>query len=231
MRSWLVFCCLFLSLPPVAAAGEESGPAAAPAFEAAAADTIRTNLWVTQALLTGIAREVVAAVPGQGRRVSLRARGKHEALPLFETTLYATLLESGHQAYLDEAEADKTDRPIRPAAADIEIRYFFETCELGYPEVGRKFGLWHQWIDREIEISVLVGVVDLASGRLLMDERLQRRFSDRLPSDYLKLVDEPTYKFTSAEPAEGGIRTILEELVVLGALSGLVAIYFTNTGN
>jgi len=215
----------------VAAADETAMPASTPSFDSAAADTIRTNLWTVQALLTDIARETVAVVPGRERRVYLKARGQHEALPLLETALYAMLVESGHEAYLEASATDGTENPVRPAAAEFEVRYLFEDCDLGYPEVGRKFGLWRQWIDREIEISVLISVVELASGRLLMDERLERRFTDRLPSGYMALVDEPTYEFTTAEPAESGLGTIMEELVVLGALTGLVAIYFTNTGN
>jgi len=231
MRACLAIVCLSLALPMSATAVEAVAPTAVPAFDVAAADTIRTNLWVAQALLTDIAREAVAAVPGAGRRVALRARDTHEAGPLLETAFYAALIDAGHDAYLDEAAEEEDDRPIRPVSADYEIRYLFETCELGYPAVGRKFGLWKQWLDREVEISVMVGVVEMDSGRLLLDDRLQRRFTDRLPAGYLDLVDATTYGFTSAEPAAGGIQSIMEELVVLGALTGLVAIYFTNTGN
>lgn len=44
-------------------------------------------------------------------------------------------------------------------------------------------------------------------------------------------MNAPAYEFTTAEPAEGGMRAILEELVVVGALTGLVAVYFANSGN
>jgi len=231
MRACLAIVCLSLAMPLSVTATEAVAPSATPAFDVAAADTIRTNLWVAQALMTDIAREVVAAVPGTGRRVAMRARDSHEAGPLLETAFYAALLDAGHEAYLDEAADEEAEERIRPLAADYEIRYLFETCEMGYPAVGRKFGLWKQWLDREVEISVMVGVVELDSGRLLLDDRLQRRFTDRFPAGYLDDVDAATYGFTSAEPAEGGILTIMEELVVLGALTGLVAIYFTNTGN
>ncbi|MBC8423768.1 hypothetical protein H8E07_06555 [bacterium] len=227
MRSCLAPVCLFLVLIACATAA----PAERPAFDPAAADTVRTNLWVARALFTDIAREAVASVPGRDQGVSLRARGTHDALPLLETALYAALQDAGHRPYLDESDDSGALAPITPDEADYEIRYRFETCQLDYPAVGRRFGLWRNWIDREVEVSALVGVVDLSSGRLLLDDRIERRFNDRVPADFLDLVDESTYAFTTAVPADGGIRTIMEELVVIGALTGLVAIYFTNTGN
>ena len=80
-------------------------------------------------------------------------------------------------------------------------------------------------------MSVLVMVVDLRSGRLLMDERLQRSFGDRVKSDHMQRIDDSVYSFTTSDTAEGGLMSVLEELVVVGALTGLVTIYFANTGN
>ncbi len=231
MRISLALACLLLALSACAAAQDADVPSDTPAFAPAAADTVRTNLWVARALFTDVAREVVAAVPGSGRRVSLRARGSHDAQPLLETALYAALQDAGHRAYLDETDDSDADAPITPVETDYEIRYQLETCQLDYPAVGRRFGLWRNWIDRELEVSTLVAVVELATGRLLLDDRVERRFNDRVPAGHLDSVEATTYAFTFADPAEGGIRTIMEELVVIGALTGLVAIYFANTGN
>jgi hypothetical protein len=42
-------------------------------------------------------------------------------------------------------------------------------------------------------------------------------------------VESPTYEFTQAEPDPSKSSRRLEQVVVLGALVGLVAIYFANT--
>jgi len=183
MRSCLATVCLLLVLTACAAAAESTAPTVTPAFDPAAADTIRTNLWVARALFTDIAREVVAAVPERDQGVSLRPRGTHDALPLLETALYAALLNAGHRPYLDESDDSGADTPIKPMAADYEIRFQFETCQLDYPAVGRRFGLWRNWIDREVDVSTLIGVVELSTGRLLLDDRIERRFNDRVPAD------------------------------------------------
>jgi hypothetical protein len=223
---FVIFLVTLVVLPSVAVA--DSGT---PGFAYTAADTVRTNLWIAQALMADIAREIVAVVPRVDADVSLRATQDHEATPLLETQLYDQLVAAGHTAYLNESDQTDEEEAVAPVDADYEIRYSFEALDLTYPRVGRKLGLWKNWVDREMGMSVLVMVVDLRSGRLLMDERLQRSFGDRVKSDHMQRIDDSVYSFTTSDTAEGGLMSVLEELVVVGALTGLVTIYFANTGN
>ncbi len=226
MRTSLVILLVLLSALPIRAA--DDGNAVAYAFTAA--DTVRTNLWIAQALMADIAREIVDTIPGPGQGVSLRSSDSHEAAPLLEAQLHRHILDGGNVAYLDESDL-VDEEPVTPVDADYEIRYSFETLDMEYPRVGRKLGLWKSWVDREMSMSVMARVIELKTGRLLMDERLQRSFGDRLSSGHVERVDDLVYGFTSAEVAEGGLMSVMEELVVVGALTGLVAIYFANTGN
>lgn len=226
MRIPLVLACLLLTT-----AASPAAERAAPDFVFTGADTIRTNLWVAQALMADVAREIVAAVPGTDHRVAVRPLADHAASPLMGTALWGALTAAGHTPYLDETETGDDEAAIVPPEVDYAIRYRFEDIDLGYPRVGRKFGLWSHWVDREMGMSVLATVVEPATGRLLLDRRLQRSFDDRVPAGDLQRVDDAIYAFTTAQPAEGGIRSILEEVVVVGALTGLVAIYFANTSN
>lgn len=227
MRTCLVILLVALTvLPSVAVAGSAN-----PGFAFTAADTVRTNLWIAQALMADIAREIVAVVPGVDFDISLRTTQDHEATPLLEAQLFEQVVAAGHTAYLNEIDQADEEETVAPVDADFEIRYSFEALDLAYPRVGRKLGLWKNWVDREMGVSVLVTVVDMRSGRLLMDERLQRSFGDRVKSEHLQRIDDSVYSFTSSETAEGGLMSVLEELVVVGALTGLVTIYFANTGN
>jgi len=64
-----------------------------------------------------------------------------------------------------------------------------------------------------------------------LSQRIVRRFSDRVEADDFDAVESPLYAFTNAEVADSGWHSRIEELVVLGTLAGLIAIYFSNTGN
>lgn len=220
----VTFLSLGLATMP-ALAGETPTP-----FAEAGPDTVRTNLWLTQALFTDIVREAAGVLPRDGARVALRPRAKHAAQPLFDTAAFAELSAAGHEVLLDETDVSAT-RSAAEIAADYEFRYFIEDVDLAYPRVGRRFGLWRRWLDREFQAVVQITVLEKATGRLLLDRRLVRSYADRIAAGHLAAVDATTYGFTTAEPAEGGLRAILEELVVVGALTGLVAVYFANSGN
>ena len=100
---------------------------------------------------------------------------------------------------------------------------------LYYPDTGHRLGLWRQWVARDIELTVMISLQDMASGRLLLSDRYTRSFSDRVPDDNFAAVNSDVYPFTSGEPAQSGWKGRVEEIVVLGALAALVAIYLANT--
>ena len=228
MRIPLVLVCLLMATSCVAA------EAPAPDFDIAGADTVRTNLWIVQALMTDMAREVVAAVPQSGCSVSLTPLGKHDAMPLLASVLFDALESAGCEAYLEEPPPkdpkDAEDAPP-PLDTDYQIRYRIEAVDLDYPRSGRKLGIWTNWVDRQIWLSIMATVIERHSGRLLMDDRLCRSYDDRMSADALSVIDDPVYEFTTAQKKGGGLMSVLEEVVVVGALGGLVAVYFANTSN
>lgn len=217
---------LTLSLAPAGAAAAQDGSP----FAAAGPDTVQTNLWLARAMFADIVREAAAVLPPDSASVALRPRSTHTARPLFETAVFAELTAAGHEVLLDESDVSQT-KLAPEVRADYEFRYYIEDVDLSYPRVGRRFGLWRRWLDREFQAVVQVTVLEKSTGRLLLDRRLTRGYADRIPARHFAAVNTPAYEFTTAEPAEGGMRAILEELVVVGALTGLVAVYFANSGN
>lgn len=228
-RSLLVACLLAVAAPAVAFAADGPPASSTPVFTTSAPDTVRSSLWLGEALLRDIAREAVACLPADGGRVSLRPQTNHEARELFETAAFDELEARGCEVFLDETDVS-TDRSLKHPDADYELRYSIEDLDLSYPRVGRAFGLWRQWIDRKLSATVKFAVIDRASGRVYCDRRVTRSFGDRFDAGDFAAVNGGAFEFASAEPGEGGLRAILEELIVLGALTGLVAVYFANTG-
>jgi len=198
----------------------------------ASPDTLRTNLWMTESLLREILHEGVSVLPDDGMPVLLTPRGRHPGLDLMRSLAAGMVDDAGHQAVLMDELGD--DEPLaQPPAESVpyELRFSLEDVRLEYPRVGRRLGLWRSWVDRDLEVSGQVTVRDRRSGMLLMDDRLARSFSDRLPAGRLDALETPAFAFTSAEPDEGGIPAVFEEVVVLGALVGLVAAYFATTAD
>jgi hypothetical protein len=123
------------------------------------------------------------------------------------------------------------DLPRPPQNVDLVISYDVENIDLAYPRTGRRFGLWRQWIERQMSASAFVTVVERGSGRLILQDRFERAYRDRVPDDVCDDIGSSLYPWTDAERQESGLRRRLEEVVVLGTLAGLVAVYFANTGS
>jgi len=189
----------------------------------AAADTVRTNIWLTEALMAEIVNAVIDELPPAPAAVRLVPTDKAKATELFGTVASRLLAARGYELY--EAQEDEA----RQAAADVDFAYSVEGVELSYPDAGRTLGIWRRWVERNLSVTVLAKVTEASTGRLLLDRRLVRAFNDRVPDDDFGDVNSNLYPFTNAPTAESAWRRRLEEIVVLGALAGLVAIYFANT--
>jgi hypothetical protein len=199
-----------------------------------AVDTVRTNLWLARALVADILAEGVRALPPAPGAVVVRPLTRSPANTLLLSAAQDLLAARGDQIFLDERDvADKTKAapaPKAPAGA-TELRFSCEDLSLAYPAAGRRFGLWRQWVGRELSAAVVVTIIDRDTGRLLYDERLVRVYDDRVPAERFAGVRSGAYAFTDAPVPEGGWRRHAEEAVVLGSLIGLVALYFANTSN
>jgi len=88
---------------------------------------------------------------------------------------------------------------------------------------------WKDWVGREMDLSLQVTVVDGTSGEMILSRRVAHGFQDRIPVEYVDAVESSAYPFTTAPEELSGSSKRLEQIVVLGALVGLVAIYFANT--
>ncbi|MFN2370020.1 MAG: hypothetical protein ABR506_02575 [Candidatus Krumholzibacteriia bacterium] len=210
-----------LLLLAAAAAAQTPAPAGLPS--PTAADTVRTNLWLTEALMGEIVTAVAGVLPPAPAAVRLVTAGKGEANDLFGATAARVLGGRGYDLYTAKKDS------ARQAAVDAEFTYQVLGVELAYPAVGRTLGIWRSWVERDLAVTVLVEVTETDSGRLLLKERLTRAFGDRVPDGDFGAVNSRLYPFTSAKTGESGWQRHLEQVVVLGALAGLVAVYFANT--
>jgi hypothetical protein len=206
------------------------------------ADTVRTNLWVAQALMTDILEEAFAELPEDAAGVLLEPAGRHDALDLMQTLAYDLADERGLPAYLgpapaaagDEDGEDEVEEWGVPSVDEAPYALVFriDDIEVEYPRVGRRLGLWRTRVDRECSVSAIVMLRDRRDGLILHDGRAVRSFGDRLPAGMLDDLGSEPYAFTQARVVDGGgIHSILEEVVVLGALSGLIAAYFATTAD
>jgi hypothetical protein len=194
------------------------------------ADTVRTNLFLVEALMGEIARDAARSLPAPPATVDLQPKRESPEDELFGTVLADVLGEMGYRLYLSASGTADTTAAPSADAPEVALRYRIEQVALAYPETKRRFGIWRQWVAREMEISAYVTVVETDSDRLLLNERLVRSYHDRIPNDDFEAVGSPAYTFTDAHTQESGWGRYLETAVVLGTLTGLVAIYFSNTG-
>jgi len=188
-------------------------------------DTVRTNIWLVQALMAEIISSTTTVLPPPPAAIQLQQSGDKTRGNLFRTAASRILGGLGYELYQGDND------PARQAAVDYVYRYNVEAIDLKYPAEGRTLGLWRSWIAREMAVLVYVEISEFDSGRILLSEKIERRFDDRVPDDDFGDVDSGLYPFTTAETGQGAWRRRLEAIVVLGALAGLVAVYFANTSN
>ncbi len=218
----LLRLCLLVATVFFGAQGATAAGLAAPT----SADTVRTNLWLTEALMGQIVVAAAVNIPPAPAAVRLEARESDDPRDaIFQNVAAGILGEAGYDLFVTE------DDPARQGAVDYVFSYGVQDVDLSYPEVGRTLGIWRRWVARELAVSVQVEISEESSGRLLLSERMERRYGDRFDSDDFDNVDAGIYDFTTAATSESGWKNRTEEIVVLGTLAGLVAIYFANTGN
>ncbi len=217
------FLLLLLAVVVAGSGAQAQAPAGLPA--SADSDTVRTNVWLTEALMAEIvsaAATVMPPAPAAVRLVALRDDPRND---LFQAMAAEVLGTAGYDLYVTDED------PARQGAVDYVFGFNVQKIQLSYPDVGRTLGIWRRWVAREMAVSVMVEISEESSGRLLISERIERRFGDRFDSSDFGEVDSDEYDFTTAETEESGWSSRVEEIVVLGTLVGLVAIYFANTGD
>ncbi|MHB8078787.1 MAG: hypothetical protein ACYDIE_05995 [Candidatus Krumholzibacteriia bacterium] len=199
-----------------------------------ATDTVRTNIWLARALLAETVEAAAAALPPAPGNVVLRPLVRSEGTALLIGVVEDLLSARGYTLYLDERDIADKSKPVpelHAPAGGTEMRLACEDLTLVYPRVGRHFGLWRQWVDRELNAVVQITIVDRDTGRLFYDERVTRGYGDRVPAGRFGAVRSSAFSFSDAPVAEGGWRRRAEQTIVLGTLAGLVALYFANTGS
>lgn len=211
--------------PASEAEAEASAPdlARTPVFASTGADTLRSNLWVAEALLNTSLGELLPALPPPPAAVLLIPGSTDAPSNLLTAVATSRLQQEGYTVHLDRVP-DDTELQV------VELRYRISKLELSYPAVDRRLGLWKSWVDRQMHLAAQFTMVDRGSGQVLSSKRLSRTYQDRFPHRHLAAVeasDGPA--FTRALPTASGWTRRLEEVVVLGTLVGLVAIYFANT--
>jgi len=188
-------------------------------------DTVRTNLWLVEALMAEITADATNSLPEAPATVGLEATRKSEANDLFRVVAGRVLTDRGYEVFLASAKDSLGGH------ADYILGYDVIAVDLRYPEVGRTLGLWRRWVARNIQVTANVELTRNETGRLLLAERMTRTFSDRLEDKFFEDVNSEVYDFTAAATSESGWKRRTEEIVVLGTLVALIAVYFSNTSN
>ena len=227
--SMMVFLALtvgLLALAGGAVADEDATSASSTGMPALGApDTVRTNLWLTEALMGEIVAKASRTIPPDPATILITTRGDSDMDKLFGGVASRLLSEAGHQLFVVS----------RDSTVLFPVDYLFDYkvigVELAYPEVGRTLGIWQRWVARDISVTASVDISAADSGRLLFKDLVERRFSDRVDSGDFDDVESDIYEFTNAEKTGSGWQSRMEEIVVLGTLVGLIAIYFANTGS
>ena len=188
-------------------------------------DTIRTNLWLTKALMGEIVTTASATLPPAPATLLLVNKGGNEQDELFGGVATGILSEQGYELFVVAADSSVQ------APVDYVFTYQVMGVELEYPEVGRTLGIWQRWVARDVAVTASVEISTSPVGRILFKDIVERRFGDRVDNDEFDDVESDLYDFTTAETSGSGWQNRMEEIVVLGTLVGLIAIYFANTGN
>lgn len=188
-------------------------------------DTVHTNLWLTEALMGEIAMVASSSLPPAPGAVLLVNEGGSDKDELFGVVATDILSSRGYDLFV--VAGDSTVQ----APVDFVFSYNVTGVELVYPDVGRTLGIWQRWVARDVAVTVSAEVSTASTGQLLFKDNVKRRFSDRVDNDAFQGVESDLYDFTTAEIASSGWQGRMEEIVVLGTLAGLIAIYFANTGN
>lgn len=225
LLTWLM---LVLGVSAWGVVGQTPGAQAEPTSGLPAStdsDTVRTNLWLTEALMAEVVHAAAMVMPPAPAAVRLTALRDDARNDIFQAVAAEVLASKGYELFVPEEDS------TRQAAVDYVFGYSVQSIKLSYPDVGRTLGIWRRWVAREMAVSVLVEISEESSGRLLLSDRIERKFGDRFDSDNFADVDTDEYEFTTAETSESGWKSRMEEIVVLGTLAGLVAIYFANTGD
>lgn len=190
-----------------------------------APDSVRTNIWLTEALMSEIVTRASRVLPPPPAAVRLVQSGVTDGDDLLREAMVRVLGGQGYTLFLPD------DDEAKQAAVDYLVTFKVVGIELTYPDVGRTLGIWRQWVGRELSVSAQVELSAADSGRILMSDRITRSFADRVADRDFDRVDSGLYEFTTAETSESGWHRRLEEIVVLGTLAGLVAVYFANTAD
>lgn len=186
---------------------------------------LRDNLWLCESLMGEIVDVTLVGIEPAPRAVRLEKIGKFAGTDLMRQVVFERMQEAGYEVYTDVEDS------ARQAAVDYVYRFEVRDLDLSYPEVGRTLGVWRRWVDREVKITADVTLTEAASGRVLFDDLVQRRFVDRIAAGHLDDVRSTTFAFTDPSLGESGWQRRMEEIVVLGTLAGMVTVYFANTGD
>ena len=184
-------------------------------------DTLRTNLEIAAALMSEAIGSLEAELPLPPAVMVLVPGSTEPAAELLTDVTFNHLQAAGYDVYIDQAPAE-TEPPV------YEFRYRVQDLQLAYPTSGRRLLFWKSWVGRQMDLALQITVVS-GDGQMLLSRRLVHGFRDRVPVKNMEAVESTAYPFTFAEEQSSGSSRRLEQIVVLGALAGLVAVYFANT--
>jgi hypothetical protein len=190
--------------------------ATAPAMAQDDREPVRTTMRVAQVLADTIARRVFAVLPrSDSSSVNVTVLPAGEAWFL-EEGVFRAARASGHAPEFS---------PLARYAAEFGIADL--RVELVNP---RRPGLFSaRVVDRRVTLALWGKIVDRTTGQLLVGETWREQYTDTVCVEDLDRLETPGVPATRGVlPSEGLFSSLLEPLILLGAVGVAVFLLFTS---
>ncbi len=191
------------------------------------------------AVLDSVAGMVVADLlrgdgipPGHAVRIATPLPG--DTLGLFGQRILERLRQSGTEVRLvpSRATADlgmgPEDPPARGDSADLQLNLDVHTAGVAYVRVLRKFPLGIRGYARVASMRVGASLVDPSSRQVLWARSASAQALDEVRKGDLSYAQSGWGGINPALPRGGGGTRLLEPLIVVGVVTGLVVLFYSN---
>jgi hypothetical protein len=190
--------------------------AAAPVMAQDGKGPVRTTIGVSQMLADTIARRAFSVLP-----------------PADSSSVTVTLLPAGEAWFLEEAlfRAARASGYVPDFSQGARYAAEFGITDLRVELVNpRRPGLFSaRVVDRRVMLALWGKIVDRTSGRLLVGETWREQCTDTVCVEDLERLETPGVPATRGVlPSEGLFSSLLEPLILLGAVGVAVFLLFSS---
>jgi hypothetical protein len=231
-RWWVMLAAGLLAAPHLARAAHELPMTHATALDSVAADVARD-------LTSGVSfppdRPVAIATPVPGDTLGLVTRNLVERMKGEGVEVRLTPsagsgdASTSHAGQGEQASGTRADSPLAPALGASALRLDVQVDGSGVTYTKRvgRFPFGTKGYERLAAIRANATLVDPRSGDVLWTRSSSRHASDLVPKDDVAYAASGSGKLNPPVPRGGGGRW-LEPLIVIGVVTGLVVLFYSN---